>query len=150
MRAFRQMKAFGLCALIVAITLPTSADSPFLHALIRNSCAPWDGPAIELTLTKERAQCNRTDGPFLALGVWRGLPIHAGQEVKFGSGSNDGFASQCTKVGECERAESGTIVFDKFERGSTVSGHYELHFKGGRTLTGSFDAEWCHERVVCG
>src|SRR5262249_23146551 len=130
--------------------VPLNADSAFSYALIRPSCAPWDGGAIEVTLAKEPLKCDRTDGPYLAIGVWKGLPLHDGQEVNFDSRTNAGFASQCTKEGDCERAESGKIVFEKVQQGSEASGHYELHFKGGRILTGKFDAKWCNDRVFCG
>ena len=83
------------------------------------------------------------------MGVWRGLPIHPGQEVKFGAGSDAGFASRCAREGNCQRAESGWIEFDTFERGSGARGRYELHFKDGETMKGSFEAKWCEERVVC-
>jgi len=150
MRWFRQIHVLAVCALCIFFTLPLPADSPYSYALIQASCAPWDGAAIDITLTKESAECNRSSSPFLEMGVWRGLPIHAGQEVKFGSGSDAGFASNCAKAGDCERAESGTIVFDKFQDGAGASGRYELHFKGGRTISGNFDAKWCHNRVICG
>jgi hypothetical protein len=84
------------------------------------------------------------------MGVWRGLPIHTGQTVKFGSGSDAGFASRCSKVNDCQRAESGSIVFEKYEEGSGARGRYELHFKGGETLSGRFDVQWCKTRSVCG
>lgn len=150
MRVLKYISILSLSAWLVLAAIPSSADSPFSYALIRPSCAPWDGAAIEVTLTKEPARCDRTDGPYLAIGVWKGLPLHDGQEVKFNPGSSDGFASQCAKTGDCERAEYGKIVFEKFQAGSAASGHYELHFKGGRTLTGDFDAKWCNDRVVCG
>lgn len=126
------------------------SQTAFEYALIQASCAPWDGPAINITLTQEPPQCKRTMEPCISMGVWRGLPIHPGQEVKFGSGSDAGFASRCKKVGYCERAESGTIIFESYQEGSGASGHYELHFKGGETLSGTFDAKWCDTRVVCG
>ena len=84
------------------------------------------------------------------MGVWRGLPIHAGQTVKFGNGSDAGFASRCAKEGDCQRAESGTIVFEKFEEGTGARGNYELHFKGGETVKGNFDVQWCKTRAICG
>jgi len=150
MRLLRYIQAIGTFALFLALTISLSADAPNSYALIQNSCAPWDGAAVEVTLTKEPAECNRSSGPFLEIGVWRGLPLHAGQEVKFGPGFDAGFASQCAKVGDCQRAESGTIVFEKYQEGGGASGHYELHFKGGKTINGTFHAKWCHKRVMCG
>ena len=133
----------------IALSIACSAQASFSHALIRASCAPWDGPAIDIRLTAEAAQCKDVTGPYLDMGVWRGVPIHAGQVVKLSSSSeNEGFASKCTKVGDCERAQSGTITFDTYKDGSGATGHYELHFKSG-DVSDKFDAKWCEERVVC-
>jgi hypothetical protein len=138
-----------LLAAIVVAAAAFASESSFTFGLIRASCAPWDGPAIDLRLTSEPAECKRASEPFIDIGVWRGLPIHAGQEVKFGEGSDAGFASRCAKEGDCQRAESGWIQFDTYEQGSGARGRYELHFKGGESLKGSFSAKWCEERVVC-
>jgi hypothetical protein len=137
-------------ALFALGIIAVSAQSPYSRGLIQSSCAPWDGPAIVVTLTSEPVQCKQTSGRYIDIGVWRGLPIHAGQEVKFGPGSDVGFASSCSKVGDCERAESGTILFDTYDQRSGATGRYELHFKGGKTLNGTFDVKWCQDRVICG
>jgi len=147
-----RIHTYGLAVIVLLVLgqVAPSAQLPFAHGLIQSSCAPWDGPAIGLTLTTEPAQCERVTGPYISMGVWRGLPIHAGQTVKFGGGSDAGFASRCTKEGDCQRAESGSIVFEKYEEGSGARGRYELHFKDGNTLSGSFDVQWCKTRSVCG
>ena len=81
---------------VVAIaTTATSAPTAFSYGIIQSSCAPWDGPAIAMTLTTEPAQCKRTSAPFLSIGIWRGLPLQSGQVVKFAPGSDAGFASRC-------------------------------------------------------
>ena len=147
-----RMHMYGL----VVITLLTfgrvafSVPSPFAYGLIQTSCAPWDGPAIGITLTSEPTQCERVTGPYISMGVWRGLPIHAGQVVKFSAGSDAGFASRCAKEGDCQRAESGTIVFEKYGEGSGARGSYELHFRGSETVKGNFDVQWCKTRAICG
>ena len=136
---------------VVAIgTSATSAPAAFSYGTIQSSCAPWDGPAIGMTLISEPAQCKRTSAPFISIGIWRGLPLQSGQVVKFAPGSDTGFASRCKKEGNCERAQSGTITFDRYEVGSGASGRYELRFKGDEKLSGTFDVKWCQERVICG
>jgi len=97
-----------------------------------------------------RRSAKTTSEPFISIGIWRGLPVQTGQVVKFAPGSDAGFASRCKKEGNCERAQSGTITFDRYEQGSGASGRYELHFKDDETLSGTFDVKWCQERVVCG
>jgi len=137
-------------AVAAIATTATSAPAAYSYGTIQSSCAPWDGPAIGITLTSEPAQCKRTSEPFISIGIWRGLPVQSGQVVKFAPGSDAGFASRCKKEGSCERAQSGTITFERYEVGSSASGRYELHFKGGETLSGTFDVKWCDERVICG
>jgi hypothetical protein len=139
---------------ILAIVLGTfpgavSSQASFSHGLIQRSCAPWDGPAVDIRLAAEPVQCGQINGPYIDMGVWRGLPIHSGDVVKFGSGSNNGFASRCTKEGNCERAESGTIKFESFQEGSGATGYYELHFKK-EIVSGTFDVKWCENRIMCG
>jgi hypothetical protein len=143
------MYGLVVIALLTLARVSSSAPLPFGYGLIQSSCAPWDGPAIELTLTAEPAKCERVTGSHISMGVWRELPIHAGQVVKFGAGSDAGFASRCAKEGDCQRAETGTIVFDKYEDGSGAHGSYELHFKG-ETVKGNFDVQWCKTRAICG
>jgi hypothetical protein len=139
--------AFALAA-IAAIASP---DGPsFSYGTMQNSCAPWDGPAIEMRLTTEPAQCKRVTEPYIAIDIWRGLPIHEGQVVKLGSGSDAGSGARCAKEGDCKLAESATIVFDKYQEHSSAAGHYELPFKGGEILKGTFAVKWCEERVFCG
>ncbi len=150
MNALKSLAFLSLYASLAVKAAPVSANSVYSFALIQPSCAPWDGGAIEVTLTKEPAKCDRIDGSYLTIGVWKGLPVHAGQEVNFDARSSAGFASQCALAGACERAESGKVFFEIVEQGKQASGHYELMFKGGKTLTGKFDAKWCDKRVMCG
>jgi len=145
----RMVAVAVVMAAISAAAVAPRSQSSFAFGLIRDSCAPWDGPAIDLRLTTEPAECKRASEPYIDIGIWRGLPIHPGQEAKFGAGSDAGFAALCTKVDNCQRAESGWIEFETFEQGSGSRGRYELHFKDGETMKGSFEAKWCQERVIC-
>jgi hypothetical protein len=150
MRCRIQVVLTTFLAVVAVATTATSAPNPFSYGTMQSSCAPWDGPGIAITLTNEPAQCKRTSEPFISIAIWRGLPLQSGQVVKFTPGSDAGFASRCKKEGNCERTQSGTIMFDRYEVGSGASGRYELHFKGDDTLSGTFEVKWCQERVVCG
>jgi len=137
-----------LLAAIAAIASPDGAS--FSYGTMQSSCAPWDGPAIEMRLTTQPAECKRVSEPFISIRIWRGLPLHDGQVVKFGGGSDAGSAARCAKEGDCKLAQSATIVFDKYQERSDAAGHYELQFKDGETLKGTFAVKWCEERVFCG
>jgi hypothetical protein len=127
-----------------------SAEGPHSYGSVQASCAPWDGAAVEVRLTSEPAHCGPSKGPFVSIAVWRGLPLHAGQTVKFGPGSDAGTASRCLKEGDCQAARSGTVVFDRFGEGKGAAGRYELIFRDGEVVKGSFDVAWCPVRTICG
>ena len=150
MRFRTQTYGLAVMVLLALGRVAFSSQSPFTYGLIQSSCAPWDGPAIEVTLTASPAQCERVTGPYIGIGVWRGLPIHSGQSVKFNDSSNAGFASRCAKEGNCERAESGSIIFEKYDERSGAQGRYELVFKGGEKIGGRFNAKRCKTRPFCG
>lgn len=137
-----------LASLAIAVCAQ-AADYP--HALVMHSCAPWDGPAIELLLMQKNASCGKAaDGPYLSIYIWRDLPEHGPKTIEFKEYGGNGGASRCTKPNECERATSGSVTFTKFDEKGEVEGKYEFHFQDGSVERGSFNAEWCHERVICG
>jgi len=150
MRVRKNVVPIALLALI-AIAASAKADGPtFSHGVMQSSCAPWDGPAIEIRLTTEPARCKRVTEPYISIAIWRGLPIHAGQIFNLDAGSGAGSVARCTKEGDCKLTQSATIVFDKYREGASAAGHYELQFKGGEILKGTFEVKWCEERVFCG
>jgi len=152
MRARRPVVTVGILVLsLAAIAASASSDGPsFSYGTIQSSCAPWDGPAVEIRLTTQPAECKRVSEPYISVAIWRGLPIREGQVVKLGGGSDAGSAARCAKEGDCKLAQSATIVFDKYQERSDAAGHYELQFKDGETLKGTFAVKWCEERVFCG
>lgn len=144
------MIAVFVLALTAIATIAAAAGSSFSYGTMQSSCAPWDGPAIEVRLTTEPAQCKRVTEPYISIAIWRGLPIHSGQVLKFGTGSDAGSVARCAKEGDCKLAQSATIVFDDFQERASAAGHYELQFKDGEVLKGTFAVKWCEERVFCG
>lgn len=150
MRSRTHLVTIAIFALTTMAAIAAAAGSSFSYGTMQSSCAPWDGPAIEVRLTTEPAQCKRTTEPYLSIAIWRGLPIHEGQVLKFGAGSDAGSVARCVKEGDCKLAQSATIVFDKYQERSDAAGHYELQFKDGEILKGTFAVKWCEERVVCG
>jgi len=142
--------ALATMSLATMSAIATPAGPSFSYGTMRRSCAPWDGPAVEINLTTEPTQCKRVAEPYISIAIWRGLPIHAGQVVKLGAGSDAGSAARCTREGDCKLAQSTTINFDNYQERSSATGHYELQFKDGEILKGTFEVKWCEERVVCG
>jgi hypothetical protein len=150
MRLGRPLSTIAALALTAIAGIGSPADISFPYGTMHPSCAPWDGPAIELRLTAEPAQCKRAPEPHLSIVVWRGLPLHDGQVVKFEPHSDNGSAAFCKNDSDCRRAQSATIVFEKYTERSGAAGTYELQFKEGDTLKGKFQVTWCEERMFCG
>src|ERR1700687_3481697 len=74
-------------ALVAIATTATSARSAFSYGTIQSSCAPWDFPAIGITLTSEPAQCKRTREPFVSMGrAGPASAVRRGGEVRPGVG----------------------------------------------------------------
>jgi hypothetical protein len=122
----------------------------FTYAEMHASCAPWDGPAVELTLTAEKASCKRSSFPNLRIYIWRGLPISAPTTIHFDDQSDNGGASLCSSENSCQRAVKGSITFKTFEGGKHGSGSYEFVFQDGTIKKGTFDADWCNVQAICG
>ncbi len=136
---------------LTAMAASAKEDGPnFSYGVMQSSCAPWDGPAIVMRLTTEPAECRKLRGAFFSIAIWRGLPIHAGQTLNFGAGSDAGSVARCAKEGDCKLAQSASITFDKYQERTSAAGHYEVQFKGGEFLKGTFEVKWCEERVICG
>jgi len=123
----------------------------FPYAMATNSCAPWDGPAIEISLSTKPLKCAKEDAAELRMYFWRQLPLHAGQTFTIEANSDWGGASYC-KGGDqpCERATSGTIRIEKFEQEKGGQGTYELVFPKLGKVSGTYHADWCHQRIMCG
>jgi hypothetical protein len=59
---------WGINASVIA------SEPPFSYGLVQNSCAPWDGSAIDIRLTTEPVQCQRVNGSYLNIGFCEGYP----------------------------------------------------------------------------
>ena len=135
----------------LAAALAQAANPTYSTGSIQASCAPWDGAAIAMTIAARPFEPKQpVEPPYLNINIWKDLPLHDGQTVKLSTGSQAGSASRCLKEGSCEAAISSEIRFDKFKPGSSATGHYELHFKNGDTLSGAFDLKWVEVRMFCG
>ena len=126
-----------------------AATHHFPYATLGHTCAPWDGPALSVVLSNV-AGCVPLTVPYIQIALWRDLPPKAGKSLSFDIRNSNGQASRCLKPNECEAATSGSVVFDIADEGKEAKGRYELHFKDGGIEFGSFEAQWCQNRALCG
>ena len=127
--------------------LPADSSAHFPFAYAQFGCAPTDGPALDFYFTATKSECGKIVEPYLKIMIWENLPQSAPYTVKC---AGEGGRDSLQKPGVCEAASSGSLHLDKFVNEKISAGDYEIHFRDGTVEKGSFDATWCHIRVVCG
>jgi hypothetical protein len=143
--------ALAACACWVAVAAPPPDSTQFPYAGFQASCAPWDGPAIVIAISRSPVECGEHRVYELNVSLWKDLPPHAGQTISLGSASNKGHASYCAGAGkQCEIAATGTVQFELFKSGKLAQGTYDFTFPKAGRLKGGFRAQWCASRVFCG
>ena len=127
---------------------PADSSARFPFAYAQYGCAPTDALALDFYFTETKSECGKFVEPYLKIMIWQNLPQSAPYTVEVHAGA--AAAIRCLKAGACEAATSGSLHLDKFVNEKISAGEYELHFRDGSVEKGSFDATWCHIRVVCG
>jgi hypothetical protein len=135
--------------------LPAAGSAPenssFPHVSMSASCAPWDGPAIAIEFSHTPLQCGKPRTVELTIALWKELPPRSGQTIPLDANAKAGQAAYCPGEGKpCELATTGSVHFDTFVREKRAVGNYNLIFPKAGRLTGSFRADWCHARILCG
>lgn len=144
----------ALTLFLLALVIPASGQNgkeAFSDGIIQPSCAPWDGAAMAITLTQAPVDSKTfPKPPYVTINIWRELPLHDGQVFKFTYSSNLGSVGRCVKEGDCQIANSAEIRLDSVKVGVGATGHYDIHFKNGDSLSGSFDVKWRDFHQRCG
>lgn len=146
-----RLAPFLLILMLLASAGAEDARGNFTDGIIQPSCAPWDGPAMAITLTQSPVDPKAfPKPPYLGINIWNELPLHDGQVLKFTYSSKLGSVTRCLKEASCEVATSAEVHVDSVKSGSGATGHYDIHFKNGDTVTGSFDVKWRDFHQRCG
>ncbi|HZR28097.1 MAG TPA: hypothetical protein VFA71_04900 [Terriglobales bacterium] len=125
---------------------PTATKETYPYAVARHTCAPWDGPAVGIHLTKSKVAGREIPLPSITLSLWRQLPPPIHQPISLQS--SVGVATRCLHSENCEAAIGSTITFTSYSD-TSITGSYELKFKDGDVERGSFQAEWQDYHELC-
>ncbi len=84
MRSRTHMYSLAVIVLLTLGRVAFSTASPFAYGLIQSSCAPWDGPAIGITLTAEPAKVRTSEGAVHQHGslAWASHSCRPNREVR--------------------------------------------------------------------
>ena len=87
-------------------------DGSFPFGEVAASCAPWDGAAVSLILTRDAGGAGTESYPRISIMVYRGLPDVLGQSFSFEAGSQEvGGSSFCSAADGCESVPNTTVRF---------------------------------------
>jgi len=139
----RRQRALSLLgAGLLALGCTTSAtQSPTLNAMLLETCAPWDGPAVALFLTEQAAVDSYPSSPYSSITVYQSLAELLGRRFDLGPDTpNLGSGSVCPATGECATAPVAMIAFGGLNPDSTIGVTYRLEAADGRVLSGAAQA----------
>lgn len=105
-----------------------------LSGVVRRSCGPADGPALEFTLSSPDGETA------LSLYLWRGLPAAATQLTVMSCGLAT-FQGEICRAGDCRAIERLEIYLGPSQPGS-VTGTLALEATQGLSLQADFRADW--------
>jgi hypothetical protein len=126
-------------------------DYPYAYA--SRSCAPWDGPAVIIYLTREPLDSTGVPSPqssFVSVAIWRSRTDLPGASFSWPTSEQIGTVLLCPGTGTCEQPASARVRFRAGSSPDSVDGWADLQFPSGTTVRGRFRAVWGGQPVFCG
>jgi hypothetical protein len=111
---------------------------------MQSGCAPHDAPSTTFRLESEAT------GDFVSLNLWPSGGVSLPSTIEFDAGRTVGQGAYCTGTDECEQAMWGRISLEPSTGAASVRGEWTLGLADGRTVSGSFTADWLAIQALCG
>ena len=121
---------------------PVSAQAP-ARATINVSCAPWDGPAFELTIPTG----NTTTAPVVGVAIWQAADIAAPTVFRFPDETQRVGAAWLRTHADKQERLSGSISLPSVVVGQPVIGTASLATAAGVKIERAFRAQWGTRRA---
>ena len=128
-------------------------DTGFALAYFHDDCAPWDGGALTVVLSRVAM-----GGPFEAAYPHARITSYlpparlAGSGVEWsGADHDDGYAALCDSADACTPAARVELRFDRAQADrSHLRGEVYLELDDGRVIGGPFEARRIDFQALCG
>jgi hypothetical protein len=133
--------------LLAALSGPVeSAATAPARAKINATCAPWDGPAFELTIPSN----DTTSASTVTVAIWQAAGIERPTVFRFPDHTQHvGAAWLLTHAGKREEL-TGSISLTSVLVGQPVIGAIRFTGANGLKVVRAFRAEWGTRREICG
>jgi hypothetical protein len=120
-----------------------SGPGRFLHSAIRQTIAPWDGPAVELILSEKPLNEKRRVAPYLTIRLHRSPDSFSNRRVHLqGERLREGGAQWVEEGGKGTTLPRVEVTFQEVRKGDPVQGTYEVEMPDGTRERGRFQAVW--------
>jgi hypothetical protein len=127
------------------------ADTSFAFVELRNTCAPWDGPAVTLTLSDHDPAGASPDSPAILVTLYRASGDLSGRAFTVTDQTDRvGSASLCATNTDCTTLPSATVDFARFTAREAPSGVLTARLPDGHILRARFVARRSTESALCG
>ncbi|MCG8435069.1 MAG: hypothetical protein MJA83_13660 [Gammaproteobacteria bacterium] len=133
--------------------MPAEKDDglPYPYAYIAHTCAPWDGPALTLSLAAAAAEHGSVNGPRASIAIYKSVNEISGQYFLLsGERDNDGYGAVCGEDETCRPLKSAEVFFQEIDEAAPVRGYIEFVSGDGERHSGEFTAEWLSTFYLCG
>jgi hypothetical protein len=110
------------------------------------TCGTVDELQVAIRLAERKTSC-RAKQPYPSIEIRLRAPLTVPRTIAIQEEPNsDIYVSRCPhSTAQCETPVSGSIALER-STPSGLTGHYEFTFKNGQTSSGTFQAQWCHQR----
>ena len=129
-----RVRLAAAAVLLAGCSTATGVDT---GAILRRSCAPADGPAVQLVVPASDG-----DFPQLRLWVWRSEVEGTTVTVPGPEGATTGTAEWCTAERLCQAVTTATAVFGEIRSDQTINVFVEARLPDGSRFRESRRAQW--------
>jgi hypothetical protein len=132
----------GGCSTPVPLPAP-EGPGRFGHSVIYRTIAPWDGAAVQFSLSETPLVEKKTPGPHVSIRIYQSASELSKQRIRLeGKESRAGSAQWVQQGGQATPLSWAEIDFEEIQEGKPVRGTYDLTFSDGKRERGRFEAAW--------
>lgn len=150
-RALKVALLLGALGAVAALPSAAGRQAPDYAGFAQPDCAPWDGAAVWIVLTRGMAGA-RSDS--LELWAYANVSDVVGRRILISpdprSDGRSGAALYCAAARPCTPAAAGSFVLDRHQESGPLVGHFDLELAGAEFRRGRFTAAWRPARPLCG
>ncbi len=142
--------AFVACDPDPSATPSTRPLTEFPHATATPDCAPWDGAAVTILLTRNADTTEPVAAPFVRVTLYESEDRLVGRTIRWPADRDVGGASWCDADDTCVGATAGVVSVDALDGDSVLPGRLRLTFPDRAPLDGAFRAIRRPRLAMCG